>query len=124
MLEGVPNFALAFGYTNASWTLKCDLTCDYVCRVLNHMRDTAHRQCMPDNRDSSVKAEPMLGLSSGYVQRATGRFPKQGSKYPWQVHQSYLRDYRALKLTGVEDDAMVFSNPVPMAVAAVEAVRS
>ena len=112
MLEGVPNFALAVGYTNASWTLKCDLTCDYVTRLLNHMHDAELQQCTPVNRDASVTAQPLLGLSSGYVQRSADRFPKQGSKFPWQVHQSYLRDYRALKRSGIEDDAMVFSNPV------------
>ena len=57
--------------------------------------------------------EPLLGLSSGYVQRSADRFPKQGSRFPWQVHQSYLRDYRALRVAGIHDDAMSFSNPVP-----------
>jgi len=113
MLEGVPNFATAFGYVNASWTLKCDLTCQYVCRLLNHMRRTGTRQCTATNNDPSVLSEPMLGLSSGYVQRSADRFPKQGSTFPWQVHQSYLRDYRTLKRRGVEDEAMAFSNPVP-----------
>jgi cation diffusion facilitator CzcD-associated flavoprotein CzcO len=121
MLEGVPNFALAFGYTNASWTLKCDLTCDYVCRLLNHLHESGLRQCTPRNHDSSVTAAPMLGLSSGYIQRAADRFPKQGSKFPWQVHQSYLRDYRALKKSDIEDDVMVFSNPAHQARVAVPA---
>jgi monooxygenase len=111
MLEGVPNLAIAVGYTNASWTLKCDLTCSYVCRLLNHLRATAYLQCTPVNRDASVTSQPLLGLTSGYVQRSVARFPKQGSRYPWQVYQSYLRDYRALKLKGIEDDAMVFSHP-------------
>ena len=113
MLEGLPNFAMAVGYTNASWTLKCDLTCDYVCRLLNHMRAAGLRQCTPVNTDDSVEQSPLLGLHAGYIQRSAHLFPKQGSKFPWQVHQSYLRDYRALKLHSVEDDAMVFSNPVP-----------
>ena len=112
MLEGVPNLALAFGYTNASWTLKCDLTCDYVCRLLNHLHETGLRQCTPRQpRRRRSPPSPMLGLSSGYIQRAVDRFPKQGSKFPWQVHQSYLRDYRALKMSDIEDDVMVFSNP-------------
>ena len=115
MLEGVPNLALAVGYTNASWTLKCDLTCDYVSRLLNHMRETGQRQCVPVNRDASVVAEPLLGLTSGYVQRSAHKFPKQGSRFPWQVHQNYLRDYRALKLSGLDDSAMVFSSPAPRA---------
>jgi cation diffusion facilitator CzcD-associated flavoprotein CzcO len=111
MLEGVPNLALAVGYTNASWTLKCDLTCDYVTRLLNHMRTTGLRQSTPVNHDASVTRQPLLGLTSGYVTRSADKFPKQGSKFPWQVHQSYLRDYRALKMSGIDDGAMVFSNP-------------
>ena len=113
MLEGVPNFAVAVGYTNASWTLKVDLTCDYVCRLLDHMRSTGMRQCTPVNGDTSVVPAPLLGLSSGYIQRSAHLFPKQGSKFPWQVRQSYLSDYRAMSMRPVEDDGMVFSNPVP-----------
>ena len=110
MLEGVPNLAIAVGYTNASWTLKCDLTCDYVCRVLNHLRATGLRQATAVNDDASVVAQPLLGLSSGYITRSADRFPKQGSRFPWQVHQSFVKDYRALKMSGLEDSAMVFSN--------------
>ncbi|MGO9028500.1 MAG: flavin-containing monooxygenase [Acidimicrobiales bacterium] len=124
MLEGVPNLAVAIGYTNASWTLKCDLTCAYVCRLLNHMHAVGKRQCTPVNRDASVTPQPLLGLSSGYVLRSADRFPKQGSRFPWLVHQSYLRDYRALKLRGVEDDAMVFSNPIPTPATVAVAGRS
>jgi cation diffusion facilitator CzcD-associated flavoprotein CzcO len=112
MLEGVPNAALAIGYTNASWTLKCELTCDYVCRLLNGLRDRGLRQCTPVNRDGAVRPQPLLGLSSGYIQRAEGRFPKQGSRAPWLVHQSYLRDYRTMKLSGLDDDSLQLSNPV------------
>ena len=118
MLEGVPNLALGVGYTNASWTLKCDLTCDYVMRMLNHMRDKGLRQCTPHNDDASVSPAPLLGLNSGYITRSADKFPKQGSKFPWQVHQSYLRDYQAMRLRGIEDEAMVFSNPVPAATGA------
>jgi cation diffusion facilitator CzcD-associated flavoprotein CzcO len=118
MLEGVPNMAMAVGYTNASWTLKCDLTCNYVTRLLNHLHETGQRQCTPVNSDPSIERQPLLGLTSGYVTRSADRFPKQGSKFPWQVHQSYLKDYRALKVKGIHDDAMVFSNPGPAAKAA------
>jgi cation diffusion facilitator CzcD-associated flavoprotein CzcO len=113
MLEGVPNIALAIGYTNASWTLKCDLTCDYVMRMLNHLHATGLRQATPVNKDTSVTPVPLLGLNSGYINRAADRFPKQGSKFPWQVHQSYVRDYRAMKLHSVVDEAMEYSNPAP-----------
>jgi len=113
MLEGVPNLALAIGYTNASWTLKCELSCEYVCRLLRHLRRTGLRQCMPVNRDPEVSPQPLLGLSAGYIQRAADRFPKQGSRFPWRVYQSYLRDYFALKRSRVDDRVMVFSNPAP-----------
>ena len=113
MLEGVPNLAIAVGYTNASWTLKCDLTCGYVTRVLNHLRRSGLRQATAINRDSDIAPAPLLGLTSGYVLRSQERFPKQGTRFPWQVHQSYLKDYRALKRSGLEDEAMVFSNPHP-----------
>ncbi len=113
MLEGVPNAAMAIGYTNASWTLKAELSCEYVCRLLNHLRATGKRQCTAVNVDASVEAGPLMPLSSGYIRRAAAVMPKQGRRFPWTVYQSYLRDYRAMKLHGVTDDAMVFSNPVP-----------
>ena len=106
MLEGVPNLALAVGYTNASWTLKCDLTCDYVCRLLNHLRDRGLASATPRDHGGQVSPEPLLGLSSGYIQRAADRFPKQGSVAPWQVHQSYLRDYRSIKRAPLVDEAL------------------
>jgi monooxygenase len=109
MLSGVPNFAAALGYTNASWTLKCDLTCEYVCRLLQHMDAQGLRQCTPQNSDSSVVPEPFIDFSSGYVLRSIDKFPKQGSKPPWRLHQNYARDLFALRYTTLNDDAMVFS---------------
>ena len=112
MLEGVPNLAVALGYTNASWTLKCDLTCDYVCRLLNHMHERGQTECVARNHDASVASGPILGLTSGYIQRSAHLLPKQGSRPPWKVHQSYLRDYRALKMSDIDDSFMEFSGPV------------
>jgi monooxygenase len=109
MMEGVPNMALAIGYTNASWTLKCDLTCEYVCRLLNHMRAHGLTRCMARDRDATAASGPILGLTSGYIQRAAHLLPKQGATPPWKVHQSYLRDYRALKMADIEDSVMEFS---------------
>jgi monooxygenase len=113
MLSGVPNLAVALGYTNASWTLKCDLTCEYVCRVLEHMDEGGHRQVTPRNRDSSVAEEPFIDFSSGYVLRAIDRFPKQGSKPPWRLYQNYARDIVALRFGKLEDGVLEFSNPGP-----------
>jgi len=112
MLEGVPNLSMAMGYTNASWTLKSDLTCDYVCRILNRLRRTGTVRCTPVNHGTASTGEPLLGLSSGYIQRAAALLPKQGAEDPWQVHQSYLQDYRILKRGGI-DDALEFSRPAP-----------
>jgi monooxygenase len=113
MYSDVPNLASSFGYTNASWTLKCDLTCEYVCRLLNHMAETGLRQCTPRNQDPTVSEEPWLDFSSGYVQRAIDKFPKQGSKPPWKLHQNYALDLMALRFQPLEDGVMEFSNPAP-----------
>jgi monooxygenase len=110
MLSGVPNMALALGYTNASWTLKCDLTCEYVCRLLNHMDEHGYRQCVPENRDPSVLEQPIIDFNSGYVLRSIDKFPKQGSKAPWRLYQNYPLDIVNLKLGGLEDAAMQFSH--------------
>jgi monooxygenase len=118
MLEGVPNFALAIGYTNASWTLKCDLTCDYVCRLLNHMHTTGSRQCTARDHEGMVGSGPILGLTSGYIQRSAHLLPKQGTRQPWQVYQSYLKDYRSLKMSDIADDVMEFTSPDRTTVAA------
>lgn len=109
MLSGVPNMALALGYTNASWTLKCDLTCEYVCRLLNHMDAHGYRQCVPENRDPSVVEQPIIDFSSGYVRRSIEKFPKQGSKAPWRLHQNYALDILNLRMGSVDDGAMRFS---------------
>jgi monooxygenase len=109
MLGGVPNMAFAIGYTNASWTLKCDLTCEYVCRLLNHMDACGYAQCVPDDSDPTIERQPMIDFSSGYVQRAIHQFPKQGSKPPWRLYQNYPRDILGLRFGSVEDGAMRFS---------------
>lgn len=110
MYGGVPNLASAFGYTNASWTLKCDLTCEYVCRLLHHMDRTGTRQCIP-MPDPSVQEAPWLDFTSGYVQRAIDQFPKQGTRKPWKLHQNYALDLLALRFGSVDDGVMVFSAP-------------
>lgn len=111
MYSGVPNLAASFGYTNASWTLKCDLTCEYVCRLLNHMQKHAVAQCTPVLNDASVTAEPWIDFSSGYVQRSLDKFPKQGNKAPWKLRQNYARDIMTLRFGRIDDGTMVFSNP-------------
>jgi cation diffusion facilitator CzcD-associated flavoprotein CzcO len=109
MFSDVPNLALAFGYTNASWTLKCDLTARYVCRLLGHMQHRKMDICAPRVSDPSVQPEPMLDFSSGYVQRAAQVMPRQGSKAPWRVHQNYVSDMLALKFGRLRDGAMTFA---------------
>jgi monooxygenase len=119
MVSDVPNLAIALGYTNASWTLKCDLTCEYVCRLLNHMDEHGHRQVVPRNHDPSLATQPFIDLQSGYVQRSIDQFPRQGVKAPWRLHQNYARDTAMFRFGSLEDDALEFSAPAP-AVAASE----
>ena len=108
MLNDVPNLALSFGYTNASWTLKCDLTSRYFCRLLNHMDRHRLAICVARLPAGGVERQPMLDFSSGYVRRAEGSLPGQGAKPPWRVHQNYLKDLAALGLGTVTDEAMEF----------------
>ena len=114
MYSGVPNLASSVGYTNASWTLKCDLTCEYVCRLLNHMADNGYVSCTPVLNDPEVKAEPWIDFTSGYVQRSLHKFPKQGSKSPWRLHQNYLLDIMTFGFGKVEDGAMEFQRRAPI----------
>jgi monooxygenase len=108
MYSDVPNLAQAFGYTNASWTLKCDLTAEYVCRLLNHMDDRGYSQCTPRANDQSIEEEPILDFTSGYVQRALHTLPRQGTKTPWRLHQNYVKDLSMLRYGRVDDGTMEF----------------
>ncbi len=110
MLDGVPNAALALGYTNASWTLKCDLTCEYVCRVLNHMEARGYDAVTPVNDDPTLGTEPFIDFSSGYVQRSIDKFPRQGTREPWRLHQNYVRDILLLRRGELEDGSLRFTH--------------
>ena len=109
MYSDVPNLASAFGYTNASWTLKCDLTCEYVCRLINYMDRHGYRQCMPHNLDPTITELPSLDFSSGYVQRSVAKMPKQGSKRPWRLYQNYALDIVSLRFGTLNDGVMLYS---------------
>jgi len=109
MYSEVPNLASCFGYTNASWTLKSDLTCEYVCRLLNHMTRHGHRQCTPRRGDAGTE-QPWIDFSSGYFQRSLHLFPKQGARTPWRLHQNYLRDILLLRYGKLQDGVLEFSN--------------
>ena len=109
MFGGVPNFASVFGYTNASWTLKADLASTFVCRLLNHMKQTGARQCTPRADDPSMTIEPWVDFSSGYFQRALDQLPKQGSKKPWRLNQNYLADLVTLRYGKIDDGVLGFS---------------
>jgi cation diffusion facilitator CzcD-associated flavoprotein CzcO len=113
MLSDVPNLSCTFGYTNASWTLKADLTADYVCRLLQHMDAIGARQCTPRRKDPEVHEEAFLDFTSGYVQRAMHKFPKQGSKRPWRLYQNYPLDIMTLRHGAVDDGVIEFGNPSP-----------
>jgi monooxygenase len=111
MLRGVPNLAWAFGYTNASWTLRADLNCEYVCRLLNHMAAHGYSIARPELNDPEVREESWMNLSSGYVQRGIHLFPKQGSKLPWKLFQNYALDLALIGFARIDDGAMQFSRP-------------
>jgi monooxygenase len=109
MYSDVPNLASSFGYTNASWTLKSDLTAKYVCRLLKHMDAAGYERCTPRKRDASIAERPAIDFSSGYIQRALNVLPKQGSKRPWRLHQNYALDMLEFRFASVEDGTMEFA---------------
>ena len=108
MFSDIPNMAQAFGYTNASWTLKCDLTCDYVCRLLNFMKKNNLKQVTPKVNDPTVEKEPLLDFNSGYVLRAIDELPKQGSKQPWKLFQNYFLDLLSYRYSSLKDKALEY----------------
>jgi cation diffusion facilitator CzcD-associated flavoprotein CzcO len=109
MFSGVPNLALAVGYTNASWTLKADLVAEYVCRLLNYMDARGYQEIRPRTPDPSLPVEPFLDLKSGYVLRVADALPKQGPHRPWRLYQNYPRDILMLRRGKLTDEGIEFS---------------
>ena len=121
MLSGVPNFAFAIGYTNASWTLKADLTSEYVCRVLTYMDASGYTSCRPPLDPPGIAREPVIDLRSGYVLRSLAELPDQGSVRPWKLRQNYPIDRYEFTRKPVDDGVLVFSRgrrPAPAETAA------
>lgn len=108
MFSDIPNLAGAIGYTNASWTLKCELVSQYVCRLLNFMDKHGYVQCTPRKTDPTITEEPIVDFTSGYVQRALPSLPSQGSQRPWKLYQNYLLDTITFRLGKVDDGTMEF----------------
>jgi monooxygenase len=110
MMSNLPNFAVAMGYTNASWTLKCDLSARYICRLLNYMDAHGYRSAYPNVSNSSLRAERLLDLSSNYIKRSEGILPKQGDKKPWRLNQNYFLDYLELQWSAMDDGTLTFQS--------------
>jgi len=116
MFSGVPNLLSTFGYINASWTLRADLNCEFVCRLVNHMDRTGTTTVTPTLReaDKAMPARPFIdGFSSGYMRRALNRFPSQGDREPWLNAQDYQRDRKMIRRGALEDGALVFAKDAP-----------
>ena len=110
MLSGVPNFAISFGYVNASWTLRADLTCEYVCRLINLMDKKGVKCCMPMDDKSAYGDDKLIDFTSGYFQRGLSQMPKQGNKAPWKNYQNYIKDIFAVRLMSIDDTNLKFDN--------------
>jgi monooxygenase len=110
MLSGIPNFAFTLGYTNSSWTLKADLTSEYVCRLLLHMDAHRYTQAVPEIADPSISEQPLLDFAAGYVLRSIDQLPKQGSKSPWRLRMNYPLDAREIRFGAIDDGTMRFSS--------------
>jgi cation diffusion facilitator CzcD-associated flavoprotein CzcO len=127
MYSGVPNLVCTFGYINASWTLRADLTSEYVCRLINRMDETGTCQATPRLRatDMDMPARPWIDkFTSGYMQRMMHRFPKQGDREPWINPQNYSRDKQMIRFGELEDGALIFNGRAPAATSAEPPVRA
>tara|TARA_B100000029_G_scaffold128478_1_gene122001 strand:- start:988 stop:2274 length:1287 start_codon:yes stop_codon:yes gene_type:complete len=112
MYSGVPNLASTFGYTNASWTLGADLTSEYVCRLINHMRKKNYSVVCPQS-DNNIETDPdYLNLTSGYIERSRHIFPQQGKKSPWRNNQNFLKDVFQIRYGRIDDGEISFSKNV------------
>jgi len=109
MFSGVPNLVYTFGYTNASWTLKADLTANYASRLFAYMDKHRLATATPVS-GTGIETRPFLDFSSGYVQRATGFMPRQGVKAPWRLYQNYLLDLLTLRYARIADGTLRFTN--------------
>jgi len=109
MFSGVPNLAVALGYTNASWTLKCDLVSEYVCRLINRMDRSGFTHCTPLAPSPEERPEPFIDLQAGYVLRAADGLPRQGAHAPWRLHQNYPRDVMLLRRGRLDDGSLLFA---------------
>ena len=108
MLSNVPNLAITFGYTNASWTLKADLTSEYFCRLINHMDAHGYVRAMPRLDEMPDDTLPFLDFSSGYVQRALDQLPRQHPNKPWRLKQNYMFDLVNLRHGKIDDGVLEF----------------
>ena len=107
MFSDVPNMAFTVGYTNSSWTLKTDLTSNYVCRLLKKMARGGFTSVTPRMK-GSIEEIPLLDFDAGYVLRAREQFPKQGNRLPWKNYQDYIRDFIGLRLRSLRDQELEF----------------
>lgn len=108
MLQDLPNLAAIVGYTNAAWTLKADLACHYVCRLLNYMDANNYKACVPKRTENNMTTVPIINFTSGYIQRALDKLPKQGDQHPWRLNQNYIRDRKILKRDKINDASLHF----------------
>jgi monooxygenase len=109
MFSGIPNFAITFGYTNASWTLKADLVSEFVCRVLNYMDANGFDNVVPEHPGDAVDELPFMDFTPGYFQRSMDLLPKSGSKAPWRLKQNYLLDLRLIRQGKVDEESLHFT---------------
>ena len=109
MLSGLPNCIFFAGYTNASWTLKSDLTSEYASRLFKLMDKKNYSFFMPKVENQNMNISPLLNLNSGYIHRSSHLFPKQGSKLPWKLYQNYFFDYTMLRINKIRDKNLILN---------------
>ena len=108
MMSDLPNFFAFIGYTNASWTLKSDLTSEYISRIFNYLEEYNYKAIQARVIEDNLKPELLMNLNSGYINRSANELPSQGNKAPWRVYQNYIRDYKMLRIDKIDDGRLLF----------------
>ena len=108
MLDDVPNLFWCIGYTNASWTLRADMTARAAAKLVDYMREHGYTHAYPHLAGKVLPEQPTWNLQAGYVKRNPHALPKSSTKRPWVTRQDFLADAIDFRFLDKIEEDMVF----------------
>ena len=114
LFTGVPNMAWVFGYLRASWTMRADLVCGFVCRLLNRMDEKGADTVTPRLRaeEADMAPRPFVdpeNFNAGYLMRGMHLMPRQGDREPWVFRQDYAIEKDTIPGADLDDGTLVYA---------------